>query len=532
MNEFIILMIRPLLFIGLCMMFYVPGKHALHMYQQNRYELGRYLQWFSASLRTSIFAIIRSLILGLVLSLIITFFEVPGQLLTLALIYIFAFFTIQQERHKPYIKPLKITARVKRQITLMVLLTLVLVYFMVVHYSLAPMPLLALMYENSIVHLILILMAVITQPIEAVVKLFYVALAKRELRRHHNLIKIGITGSYGKTSSKNILNEILSEEYYVLATPASFNTPMGITITIRQQLKNLHEVFIVEMGADKVGDINGLTKFVRPQYGVVTSIGPQHLATFKTINNIIKEKMKMIENLPADGVGILNFDNEYIRNYQIQNTCRILTIGITSQDVDFRATDIAYTPEGSEFFIVSTDGAYPFKTRLLGKHNVSNILVAVAVGRALRLSWDKLQKAVSNVNYIEHRLQLKKINGLTFIDNAFNSNPEGSKMSLEVLKMMPGKRFIITPGMIDLGSKQKMYNTEFGKAMNGCADVVILVGKTQTRPIFEGLKESGFDMDKVFVFSSVKEAFAYVHQHASSKDTILLENDLPDAFSH
>lgn len=532
MIEIVSFLIRPLLFIGLCLMFYVPGKHALHMYQQNRYELGRYLQWFSASLRTSIFAIVRSLIMGLVLSVIITLFELPGQLMTLGLIYLFAIFSLQQESHKPYIKPLNVTTRVKRQIILMSFLTLVLVYFMVAHYSLAPLPLLALMYENSIVHLILILMAVITEPIEALVKGFYIYLAKRELRRHRNLTKIGITGSYGKTSSKNILNEILSEEYYVLSTPASFNTPMGITITIRQQLKNIHEVFIVEMGADKVGDINMLSKFVRPQYGIVTSIGPQHLATFKSINNIIKEKMKLIENLPVDGVGVLNFDNEYIRNYKIQNTCRILTVGIDSVDVDFRATNISFTPDGSVFLIQSEDGAYPFKTRLLGKHNVSNILVAVAIGRALRLSWEKLQKAVANVNYIEHRLQLKKINGLTYIDNAFNSNPEGSRMSLEVLKMMPGKRYIITPGMIDLGIKQKMYNSEFGRMMNGCADVVILVGKNQTRPIYDGLKESGFDMDKVMVFTTVKEAFAYVHQHASSKDTILLENDLPDAFSH
>ena len=530
MNDLNIWM-RIGLFIGLCLMFYVPGKHALHMYQQNRYELNRYLQWFTASLRTSLFGIIRSLVLGLILTLTITFFPQMGIILTTLLIYLVGIFSIKQEKHKPYIKPLKVTARVKRQIFLMVILTLAMIYNMVTYESLSPMPLIALMYESSIVHLILILMAIITEPLEALIKNFYIGLAKRELNKHPNLIKIGITGSYGKTSSKNILDEILSEEYYVLATPASFNTPMGITITIRQQLKNLHQIFICEMGADKVGEINFLTKFVKPQYGIVTSIGPQHLATFKSINNIIKEKMKMIENLPASGVGVLNMDNEYIRNYKIQNTCKIITVGMDSDDVDFRAIDITYTPEGSEFNIQSADRLVHFKTRLLGKHNVSNILVAIAVGRALDLSWEKLQKAVANVNYIEHRLQLKKINGLTFIDNAFNSNPEGSRMSLEVLKMMPGKRFIITPGMIDLGIKQKMYNSEFGRSMNGCADVVILVGKTQTKPIYDGLKESGFDMDKVFVFSTVKEAFAYVHKHASSKDTILLENDLPDAFN-
>ena len=192
------------LFIGLCLMFYVPGKHALHMYQQNRYELNRYLQWFTASLRTSLFGIIRSLVLGLILTLTITFFPQMGIILTTLLIYLVGIFSIKQEKHKPYIKPLKVTARVKRQIFLMVILTLAMIYNMVTYESLSPMPLIALMYESSIVHLILILMAIITEPLEALIKNFYIGLAKRELNKHPNLIKIGITGSYGKTSSKNI----------------------------------------------------------------------------------------------------------------------------------------------------------------------------------------------------------------------------------------------------------------------------------------------------------------------------------------
>jgi UDP-N-acetylmuramoyl-tripeptide--D-alanyl-D-alanine ligase len=351
------------------------------------------------------------------------------------------------------------------------------------------------------------------------------------LKEHPSLIKIGITGSYGKTSSKNILNEILSETYYVLASPASFNTPMGLTITIREQLKSIHDVFIAEMGADKVGEIDFLTKFIQPQYGIVTSIGPQHLNTFKSIDNIIREKMKMIENLPVSGVGVLNRDNDYIRAYDIHNKCRVLWYGIEREDVDYRAIDIRYSPEGSQFTVLCDEGEFAFETILLGRHNIANILAAITLGRVLGISWEKLRKAVSQVNYIEHRLQLKKINNYTFIDNAFNSNPEGSQMSLEVLKGMPGKRIVVTPGMIDLGDRQDEFNRKFGTYMIGCADEVILVGKQQTKAILEGLEEVGFPPTAVHVVDTVKEAFDIVYVTATPDDTILLENDLPDAFN-
>ena len=196
------------------------------------------------------------------------------------------------------------------------------------------------------------------------------------------------------------------------------------------------------------------------------------------------------------------------------------------------AKNIEYSPNGSNFIVVCSEGEYPFSTRLLGKHNISNILAGIALGRELGLSWELLQKAVSNVNYVEHRLQLKKINGFNYIDNAFNSNPEGARMSLEVLKLMPNHRYIVTPGMIDLGVKQHELNKQFGTQMKDNVDTVLLIGRKQTLPIYEGLKESGFDMDQVIVLDTVKEAFKYIESHANKDDIILLENDLPDAFNH
>lgn len=242
--------------------------------------------------------------------------------------------------------------------------------------------------------------------------------------------------------------------------------------------------------------------------------------------------MKMIEMLPEDGFGVLNYDNPFIRNYKIKHSIQTVTYGVKSKDTDYTVEDIHYTQTGSSFVVCYKDERIPMETKLLGELNILNILSAVAVARHLGVEWSVIQRAVKQMKQVEHRLELKKINGYRFIDDAFNANPTGSSMALEVLAMMPGKKIIVTPGMIDLGEKQNEINEHFGTLMKGKADIVILVGKNQTKPIYDGLKKSGFDMDQVIVLDKVKEAFTYIYTHASIADTILLENDLPDAFNH
>ncbi len=506
-------------------------KNTLHMFQQNRYELRRYFPWLVGefkyqSVHSRLWMVIT--LIYSVLSIIAHFSTLLAPAMTIGVNLALAIYLHYQDRSIVKIKPLVFTNRVKRQAVVMfVFMTLVLMMIWPSNWNLriiaTPLMMLSTWFMMFVV-------ALVTSPFERMVKQSFIQQAKSILKHQPNLIKIGITGSYGKTSTKNILNEVLSESFYTLASPASFNTPMGLTITIREHLKSVHQVFIAEMGADKVGEIEYLSRFIQPKIGIITSIGPQHLNTFKTIENIIKEKMRLAENLPSDGLAVLNMDNEYIRNYSLKNKCEILSYGI-DQDADVMAKNIEVSPNGSSFNVVYQDQSFPFKTRLLGKHNIANILSAICVGIYLGINMETLQKAVAQVNYVEHRLQLKTINGFQYIDNAFNSNPEGSKMSLDVLALMPGHRTIITPGMIDLGHKQNEYNKAFGAYMKGRADTVLLIGQTQTLAIFEGLKESGFDMNQVKVFDKVRQAFDYIERHASRTDVTLLENDLPDAFN-
>lgn len=524
MSKYAFMFIVVFHFVVFLLLSFVYCKHALHMFQQNRYELYRYSKWLFNKNNIKVYP---GLIYAIIVLTLCTLSKRYGDILTLLVTIAFTIYLFYRENNKTYIKDLVLTTRVKRQIVVMSILMLLLMHFTMNLFRTDIIGILCIIMPYLFIYLV----AVITEPIEYLIKKYYENQARSILNSMNYLLKIGITGSYGKTSTKNIVNDIISEEKFTLITPASYNTPMGITRTIREMLKPIHEVFVCEMGADKIGDISYLMDFVKPQYGVVTSIGPQHLNTFKLIDNIVNEKMQEIEMLPSDGVGFINIDNEYIKKYKIKNKCKIVTVGIENKKADYSAKDIVYSKNGSKFTVNINGKDYKFTTDLLGQHNITNILIGIAIALQMNVDIKKIVKNVKNVRQVEHRLQVKKINDYTFIDDAFNSNPVGSKMAVDVLSMMPGKRVIVTPGMIDLGEKQDKINKDFGKYMLDKLDYVLLVGEKQSKPIYDGLKEVGFDLSHVLVFDNVKQAFEYVYKNFSTRDTILLENDLPDAFN-
>ena len=493
------------------------------MFQQNHYELYRYAKWLfnKNNLHYSLTILYTVLVL-----LVGTLFK-GMDLLIILISIIFALIFIYKETKKTYVRDLVVTARVKRQIVVLFILETI---FLISCFNVLPLDVCGVL-AIFMPYLFIFPLGIITSPIEELIKKKYENEARQILEEDKRLIKIGITGSYGKTSTKNIVYDIISENKLTLITPASYNTPMGITRTIREMLKPIHEVFVCEMGADKVGDITYLMDMVRPQFGVVTSIGPQHLNTFRSMDNIIYEKMQEIEMLPHKGVGFINLDNEFIANYRIRNNIRIVSVGIDNTEADLVAKKVKYSKNGSSFSVKIGRKNYDFSTSLLGKHNITNILIGIAIAMELGIDIEDIVKNVRKINQVEHRLEVKKINGYTFIDDAFNSNPVGSKMALDVLAMMDGNRVIVTPGMIDLGEKEDEINKEFGAYMKDKADKVILVGEKQTRKIKEGLLESGFNEEDIVTVDNVRQAFDHIYRNFTTKDTILLENDLPDAFN-
>jgi UDP-N-acetylmuramoyl-tripeptide--D-alanyl-D-alanine ligase len=454
----------------------------------------------------------------------------------LTLVYIVSLFVDREKRKLDQNKkPLVVTSRIKRLIITIALLYLIpsIAYF--INNGYRNRVLLSLAMMTSLNYIVVYIANLINHPMERIIYHKYEHNAKKKLESMSGLKVIGITGSYGKTSCKNILNDVLNVKMNCLATPKSLNTFNGLMITVNNQLSKFDDAFIAEMGAYVKGEINRLCKLVNPKYGIITTIGTAHLETFGSEQNIIDGKMELIEYLPSDGIGILNKDDVKQKNYKIKNPnpAKIVWIGIDSKNVDVKAENIKCSSKGTEFEIIfkGDNKKYKFETKLLGKHNVYNILAAVALGYEFGLTIKELQQGVKKVRPVEHRLEVKKLGKFYQIDDAYNSNPIGAKSALEVLNSVDGYKIVVTPGMIELGNKEYELNREFGKQIADVADYVILIGEKQTKPILEGLTKEKFDKDKIKVLNDVRESYKLIATIDKKNIYALYENDLPDTYN-
>ncbi len=382
----------------------------------------------------------------------------------------------------------------------------------------------------SLIPFLIIVANLINKPIEKSINKKFYNEAKSKLESHKDLKIIGVTGSFGKTSVKHFLTTLLESEYETLMSPGNFNTTMGAIRTVREYLKPTHQVFVCEMGAKQTNDIKEICDLVKPDMAIITSIGEMHLETFGSIDNVIKTKFELADAVKDKGPVFLNFDNQYIRSKELNQKYVSYSL---DENSDYRATNVTTSNDGTTFTMVTSGGEEQvYNTNLIGLHNILNIACAIAVCHELGISLQKLVPYVKKIESVEHRLQLKNNGNMTIIDDAYNSNPVGSKMALDCLATLTGHKIVITPGMVELGDKEFELNKEFGKYMLGRSDEVFLVGKEQTEPIFEGLNECGFDEDKIKIFSSFKEAFAYAQTLCTKyeKVCVLIENDLTDNF--
>lgn len=391
----------------------------------------------------------------------------------------------------------------------------------------------AMVAFSAFSYVITIIVNWLLKPVESVINNSYYNDAKRILSQMPDMKIIGITGSYGKTSTKHYLNRILSEHYSVLMTPGSYNTPMGVIRTVREMLQPYNEVFIVEMGAKNVGDIKEICNLVKPQMGIITAVGPQHLETFKSIENVQKTKFELIDALPSEGFAVMNNDFEFVANREVKNVLVKRYAVNASVCADYHAEDVKYSASGTTFSIVGEGIRMQLETKLVGECNISNLMGAVIVAIKLGVPEQKIKYAVSRIAQVEHRLNMKRTpSGVVIIDDAFNSNPDGSRMALDVLgSVTGGKRIVITPGMIELGDKQDYYNAKFGEHITETCDVAIIVGKYNREAIVNGIKSKDWEEgEKLYIVDTFQEAQSVLASIARAGDTVLYENDLPDTF--
>ena len=512
---------------------------SMHMLQQNLYnENNRYIKWVFKNLKISLFNIN---LYGILFTIFLQFPMIDKLdlfiILVLCSIYITAFIgdkaRSKQEQNK---KPLVFTKRIKRLEFTIILLYIIPLIVFALNTDLVNKVLLAIAIMTSLNYFVIFLANLINYPVERIVYHHFERLAKKKLRSMPNLKIVGVTGSYGKTSSKNILNDILNIKYNCLATPKSLNTFNGLMITVNNKLSKFDDVFIAEMGAYVKGEINGLCKLVNPNYGIITSIGTAHLETFGSEENILNGKMELAEYLPSDGAVVFNYDDKKQRGYKFkkEDHAKVLWIGLDNDDLDVSGSNIKASYKGTTFDVKfkGDKKTYKFETKLLGNHNVYNILQALALGKEFGIEVKDLIQAVKRVNVVEHRLELKKFPTFYQIDDAYNSNPVGAKSALDVLELMDGKKVVVTPGMIELGSREEELNKEFGKQIADVADEVILVGEKRTKPIYDGLIEKKYKKEKIHVLNDVREAYTLLNELKDRKDLYaLFENDLPDTYT-
>ncbi len=367
----------------------------------------------------------------------------------------------------------------------------------------------------------------ILYPVEKLIKQIYLKKAFKKLSLS-KAIKVGITGSFGKTSTKNILSHILGKQFKVCASPASYNTEMGICKTILEKLDD-EDVFIAEMGARNKGDIEKLAKLVQPTYAILTTIGQAHLETFKSIENIENTKFELVEFMSPDGSVVINGNSP--SNIKLYKKCKKAKFLTCKNESYAYAQEVETSSSGSSFTLVIDGQRRKCKTVLLGRVNIDNIVTASALAYLMGVSFDDIQAAISTLEPTAHRLELLKSGSVTIIDDAYNSNPTGAQEALKVLESFEGRKIVITPGLVEMGEEQSRLNFQFGAQIADVADYVIIMNETNKNNILSGLISHNFDKKKIFFASSRAEQEEKLKLLTCEGCVVLFENDLPDNFS-
>lgn len=365
---------------------------------------------------------------------------------------------------------------------------------------------------------------------------YYIASQKKCLSMD-KLVVIGITGSYGKTSTKHILAQLLDEKYHVLATQKSYNTPMGIAKVVLGKLNASHEIFIAEMGADHKNDIKVLTNQVHPTIGILTSVGSAHLKTFGSIYEILRTKYQLIEGLPADGYAVFNGDCDYElalihktnikKGVVISNNRRHLIDEEGCENVAI-IEKVSCTSGGASISIKTNQFSYDFTTKLLGRHQATNIASAILVAEYLNVPYKKIVTSLQQLKNVEHRLSMQSIGQAIILDDSFNCNIEGASNALEVLSTFDGyEKIVITPGIVEGGTSSASLNRTLGSIIAKIADSVVIVNTINKIDITKGIIDENTKINIHYAsnFEEAKEKYM-----TDRKAVYLLLNDLPDQY--
>jgi len=388
--------------------------------------------------------------------------------------------------------------------------------------------------------MIVSVVVLVFQPFAALEKKQIINKAKEKREKFNKLLAIGITGSYGKTSTKEFLATILSKKFKVLKTMEHQNSEIGVSQCILNELTPEHQVFIAEMGAYSRGGIKLLAEIAKPKIGIVSGVNAQHLALFGSIENLLIAEggEELINSLPKDGLAIFNGDNKYcvtlfkktFLRKKISNVDKM----IAKKDknplyADIWAEDLKAETDFITFKAVSNDGdSADFKVNVLGEYNVQNILLASLVAKELGMTLNEISSACQGIQQDQGAMKLiKGINGLNIIDSTYSANPDGVIADLDYLKIWKGKRVIIMPCLIELGPVAKEIHRRIGRKIGEVCDLAIITTKEMFDEIREGAMEKGMKAKKIIFMEKPKKIIEKLISFCVKEDSILLESRVP-----
>ncbi len=515
-------------------------RRLLHLLQLEHYENARLYLWLR---RRREFWIPREAVAELGLSLIALGLVLAGLpflgTLSCAALVVVSAIGGRREARRRAIKPLVFTGRARRLFaaTVFPACAAVLIGLIISGLVGGPMPMTAALVATvgikQMAAPLLALMNSLLAPVQRRINEGFASSASARLAKVQPLV-VGVTGSYGKTTTKVCIGAVLAEHEPTLITPGSFNSYLGVVRSINEHLADEHRAFVVEMGMYRAGDIAELCELVHPTIGVLTAIGPVHLERLGSIEAIADAKAELATALPPDGHLVVNGDDP--RCVAIANRVPAATIRYALDDpnAEVRAQQIEMIDGRTHFDLVIAGSQVAVAAQLLGRHNVSNLLAAAAVGHVAGLPIESIKRGLEQVEPPPHRLQpiTNTAGGIIVIDDAYNSNPDGAAAALEVLLRHPAKRrILVTPGMVELGDHEQAMNERFGRQAAAVCDHVILVGPRRTTPIAKGLRAGGFDPGAVVVVQDIAGATKVLARLTRAGDVVLFENDLPDMYS-
>jgi UDP-N-acetylmuramoyl-tripeptide--D-alanyl-D-alanine ligase len=345
----------------------------------------------------------------------------------------------------------------------------------------------------------------------------------KSIRERYDFLLIGITGSAGKTTTKEMIATLISTERRTHKSWGNFNNQIGAPLCL-DNVPDGAEVVVSEMGMNHAGEIAQIAGLMRPNVGVYTNIAPVHIEFFGTIEGIAAAKRELLENLAPNGTVIVNNDNEHVVRISRDFEGPRVTYGV-EHDAEYRATDIRERGLlGTRFTLNAEGSAREFDLALPGRHNLDNLLAAIATARAVGISWDGITRGIAEVKPAYHRGIVVEWRGATIYDDTYNSNPYALGRTLELMTQAEtrGRRIAVIGDMLELGEQELQFHRDSGRAISKSVDVVIGVGK-RTSALLDGAREAGFRDDALHHFDNAQQAGAFLLDEIRDGDLVLIK---------